>query len=120
MKFEIYRDYAREWRWRLKAQNGRTIADSGEGYKYRADCEHGVNLVKGAPVETVDVCDLVAALESLLPAFRAAQPLAGAGWRFLNYGEMVDLGDQIKTPWGWVDALWPYGESGLWTHRRRV
>lgn len=36
MKFHIYRDKKREWRWRLKARNGRIIADSGEGYKRRA------------------------------------------------------------------------------------
>lgn len=28
----IYRDAAGAWRWRLKAANGRVIADSGEGY----------------------------------------------------------------------------------------
>jgi len=32
MKFEIYRDTRSEYRWRLKAANGRIIADSGEGY----------------------------------------------------------------------------------------
>ena len=38
MKFEIYRegswtsDPGREWRWRLKAKNGRIVADSGEAY----------------------------------------------------------------------------------------
>lgn len=31
-KFEIYRDRAGEWRWRLKAGNGRIVGDSGEGY----------------------------------------------------------------------------------------
>lgn len=37
MNFEIYRDKKGEWRWRLKARNGRCIADSGEGYKRRGD-----------------------------------------------------------------------------------
>lgn len=32
MKFELYKDKAGEWRWRLVAKNGKTIADSGEGY----------------------------------------------------------------------------------------
>ena len=36
MKFYIYKDRAGEWRWRLKARNGRIVADSGEGYKTRA------------------------------------------------------------------------------------
>jgi uncharacterized protein YegP (UPF0339 family) len=29
-------DNAKEWRWRLKAANGRTIADSGEGYSAKS------------------------------------------------------------------------------------
>lgn len=33
MKFEIYKDRKKEWRWRLKARNGKIIAVSGEGYK---------------------------------------------------------------------------------------
>ena len=32
MKIEIYSDKAASWRWRLVASNGKTIADSGEGY----------------------------------------------------------------------------------------
>lgn len=32
MKFHIYQDRKGEWRWRLKARNGRIVADSGEGY----------------------------------------------------------------------------------------
>jgi uncharacterized protein YegP (UPF0339 family) len=35
-KFEIYQDKAKEFRWRLKASNGRIIAESGEGYKRKA------------------------------------------------------------------------------------
>lgn len=46
MKFLIFKDKSGEWRWRLKAENGRIIADSGDGYKKRADCENGIRLVK--------------------------------------------------------------------------
>ena len=52
--FRVYRDAAGEWRWRLVSGNGRIIADSGEGYQHRADCLHGIELVKDArfaPVE---------------------------------------------------------------------
>ena len=45
-KFEVYRDKAGEFRWRLRADNNEPIADSGEGYKAKSDCEHGVELVK--------------------------------------------------------------------------
>ncbi|WP_394695107.1 YegP family protein [Pseudoxanthomonas japonensis] len=32
LRFEVYEDRAGEWRWTLVANNGKTIADSGEGY----------------------------------------------------------------------------------------
>ncbi len=44
--FEVYRDGKGEWRWRLKAANGKVIADSAEGYKDRADCPRGIALVR--------------------------------------------------------------------------
>lgn len=44
--FLIYKDSAGEFRWRYQASNHKTIADSGEGYKNLADCEHGIELVK--------------------------------------------------------------------------
>jgi uncharacterized protein YegP (UPF0339 family) len=54
-RFEIYKDRRGEYRWRLRASNRRVIADSGEGYKKKRDCKHGVDLVKqqapGAQVE---------------------------------------------------------------------
>jgi len=33
--FEVYQDRKREWRWRLRAGNGRIVADSGESYRKR-------------------------------------------------------------------------------------
>ena len=35
MRFEIYPDKKGLWRWRLKARNGRIVADSGQGYVRR-------------------------------------------------------------------------------------
>jgi uncharacterized protein YegP (UPF0339 family) len=32
-KFELYKDAKGEFRWRLVASNGQTIANGGEGYK---------------------------------------------------------------------------------------
>ena len=46
MRFELYRDAKGEWRWRLRARNGEVIAESGEGYVRREDCEHGIALVR--------------------------------------------------------------------------
>jgi len=47
-KVMFYRDKAGEWRWRLKATNGRIVADSGEGYQRLRDCLRGWNCVSRA------------------------------------------------------------------------
>ena len=52
MTFVIYCDKANEWRWNLKAANGKIIADSGEGYKNKADALHGIDLVKSTNSQT--------------------------------------------------------------------
>lgn len=52
--FHVYKDNAGEWRWSLKAANGRVIADSGEGYHDRGGCIHSIELVRSlnkAPVK---------------------------------------------------------------------
>ena len=46
MRFEMYRDAGGEWRWRLRHQNGQVMAESGEGYSRRDDCEHGIDVLK--------------------------------------------------------------------------
>lgn len=45
MQFQLYLDRNRQYRWRLVASNGRIIADSGEAYVNRGDCERAVNMV---------------------------------------------------------------------------
>jgi len=55
-KFQVYEDKKGEWRWRFRAGgNWETIADSGEGYKEKSDCMHGIDLMKeqvpGAEIE---------------------------------------------------------------------
>ena len=48
-KFEMYKDKAEEFRFRLKARNGEIIATS-EGYTTKAACENGIESVrKNAP-----------------------------------------------------------------------
>ena len=46
MIFYIYHDAAGEWR--LRANNKRTIAISGEGYCSQKDCEEAIELVREA------------------------------------------------------------------------
>ena len=52
--FQVYRDEGDEWRWRLVAGNGQIIAVSGEGYRERRDCLHGVELVKDSKEAAVE------------------------------------------------------------------
>jgi hypothetical protein len=49
-----YKDSKGEWRWRLKAANGRIIADSREGYSSESECKKDIDGVKDsqdAPVK---------------------------------------------------------------------
>jgi uncharacterized protein YegP (UPF0339 family) len=34
---EVYRDHKGDWRWRRVAENGRVLADGGQGYSRRID-----------------------------------------------------------------------------------
>jgi uncharacterized protein YegP (UPF0339 family) len=45
-KFELYKDTKGEFRWRLVASNGQTIATSGEGYKSKDSAKDGIESVK--------------------------------------------------------------------------
>ena len=56
MYFEVYKDKADEWRWRLKSANGNVLATPHEGYENKADCLHNLELVKqsaDAPIREV-------------------------------------------------------------------
>ena len=48
---EVYRDAVGRWRWRLKANNGEVIADSGQSYGRRRDCLAGLDLATHAPTD---------------------------------------------------------------------
>jgi len=56
--FELYKDARGQWRWRLKASNGKVVADSGEGYVSKQSAQEGITLVKtyapGAAVRELD------------------------------------------------------------------
>lgn len=60
--FETYRDAAGMWRWRLRAANGRIVADSAEAYASRRNIKRAVTatldavesaLVSGLAVQEV-------------------------------------------------------------------
>jgi uncharacterized protein YegP (UPF0339 family) len=44
-KFEIYKDAAEKFRFRLKAANGEVIA-VGEAYESKDGCKHGIESIK--------------------------------------------------------------------------
>ena len=58
-RFEIYLDRAGEYRWRLRRPDGEIVADSGQGYRTRRQCETDLTWVRthaaGAPVTSLDV-----------------------------------------------------------------
>jgi hypothetical protein len=45
-EFEVYKDKADEYRWRLQSGNNTIIAISSEGYKGKSACVNGLELVK--------------------------------------------------------------------------
>ena len=52
--YYLYKDASNQWRWRYVASNGRTIADSAEGYWNKADALNGISMMKAsytAPVK---------------------------------------------------------------------
>ena len=54
-KFELYKDTKGEFRWRLVASNGQTIATSGEGYKEKKSAKDGIESVKkNAPAAAIE------------------------------------------------------------------
>ena len=46
--YYMYKDNRGEWRWSYAASNGQIIAVSSEGYKRRADCERGIEIMKSS------------------------------------------------------------------------
>ena len=51
--FEIYRDAGGDWRWRLRAVNGRIVADSAEGYASKRNAKRAVTAVLDAVESTL-------------------------------------------------------------------
>ena len=52
MYFKLYKDKEHHWRGAGHATSPKKIADSGEGYPNRRDCEAGINLVKSTSSST--------------------------------------------------------------------
>lgn len=55
MKFRLFRDSKREWRWRLVARNKRIIGTGGEGYKRKGACKKMIEkIILGAAKATIE------------------------------------------------------------------
>lgn len=52
-RVEYFKDAAGEYRWRLRAKNGRIIADCGEGYKRKRDCKNAYDRIVQYMLDTV-------------------------------------------------------------------
>lgn len=78
MRIEIYEDQASEWRWRLRATNGRILCDGSEGYSSKPGVRRSIaNFVKylreEPPVEEIRVrADVV----DVVPKVRVSRPRA--------------------------------------------
>lgn len=51
----FYKDRKGEWRWHLKARNGRIVAESGEGYRQRQSAVDGAHVAYCLMQETFEV-----------------------------------------------------------------
>ena len=59
--FEVYKDKSGQFRWRLRMQNTKVIAASGEGYKEKESCLKAIESLKrvaaDAPVKEVEASE---------------------------------------------------------------
>ncbi|MEF8781042.1 MAG: DUF1508 domain-containing protein [Haloferacaceae archaeon] len=109
--FEVYRDRAGEYRWRLLHENGNVVADSGQGYLRRSDARNGLESVRTnveeAPLVDVDDDGAVDAPETGA-AFEVFEDAAGKHrWRLRhrNGNVIADSGQGYASRSGVEDAV---------------
>lgn len=55
MKFQLYKDKADEWRWRLRHSNGNILATASEGYSSKASAMKCIeNVQNSSSAEVVE------------------------------------------------------------------
>jgi uncharacterized protein YegP (UPF0339 family) len=52
---KFYKDKKKQWRWQVIAQNGRILADSGEGYTRRSNAVKGFEAMFEITVEDIKI-----------------------------------------------------------------
>ena len=48
MQFHIFQDAKLEWRWQLSGDDGKKVADSGDGYRDKDACLDSISAVKAS------------------------------------------------------------------------
>ena len=89
MSFEVYKDKAGEYRFRLKASNGQTVL-SGEGYSAKAGCMNGIESVK----ENAAIDDRFETYEDKAGKHRFR--LKAANGQVIGTGEAYETEDNLK------------------------
>jgi uncharacterized protein YegP (UPF0339 family) len=46
VKFQIYKDQKGEYRWRLRMDDNRDVADCSQGYVGKESCKYAIKLIK--------------------------------------------------------------------------
>ncbi|MUW13704.1 DUF1508 domain-containing protein [Halorubrum sp. CBA1125] len=119
--FEVFRDAAGEYRWRLVHQNGNVIADSGEGYASRSKARQGLDSVRsnagGAGVESPDEpdADPIDGDDASKATFELYEDAAGEyRWRLVhqNGNVIADSGEGYASKSNGRDAIERVREYG--------
>lgn len=50
---KVFRNIFLQWRWKVKASNGKIVAASTESFKNRLDCEHNIDLTAASLAEHI-------------------------------------------------------------------
>ena len=103
-RFQLYLDRANEYRWRLLVGFNEIIADSGEGFETRDECNNELLLVRaeapGAAIEDITAGDVEADPSRTDPRFQVYVDNAlEYRWRFLIGGSQIvgDSGEGYAT-----------------------
>ncbi|WP_144798352.1 HVO_2922 family protein [Halorubrum depositum] len=110
--FEMFRDAAGEWRWRLIHENGNVLADSGEGYSSRSKARQGLDSVRSnaaeAALDDLDAEDAAAGASDASATFELYEDRGGDyRWRLRhrNGNVIADSGEGYASKSGAEDAI---------------
>ena len=100
LKFEVYQDAAKVYRWRLVSgedKDRQVLATGGQGYKAKADCLHGVKSVQdGADKLTFETYEDKGMANRWRAKARNGQVVAASGSSYKTKAECEDAVESIK------------------------